>query len=530
MLLALALLLTAARTGDEWTALPVPSLCLPPRAAASPAPLWDARHVRLAGLPAEHDGASSGPRLPVETLAQMLVEDARAHGSRLELFRGTPALLARGDAAAISAARDRIAELERAAANLEIELDVRLAPTREKDAQSEHSQALAPGVARVTSGDEAFFGTRKSSAFVSGFSVEVAADSGVAQPLIGSALYGATLHLRAARVGGGKRVHLCGLLDIAELVEIARFDPETPDLGAVQEPSVRCAQAVFAGVVDSGGTLTVSIESSSLAQPDWTLTIQAATHPDEAPAERDARGWSLINCAFLASDPPSLAACRPGSGLEHRTESSERATLHPGLPPSAIAAALATSSDGTSPPGPPVHWSNQVLFVPSSDAALVQAARDLASGVESLRLATGRVEIRSGKLLHAELPVTEGFPARFVCGLERSFVTGYSAEIAPQTWISSPAVEIAFDGLCVDVNAGSASAACTAWSATSQPPLEMPRKDAQLGKLQILTRSLRSDGARIVRDEPLRMLLPLLPGPDGKATEGDALGIAYRSH
>jgi len=530
MLSALALLLTAARTSDAWTALPLPSLCLASRAASNPAPLWDARHVRLTGVPAEHEGASVGPRLPIETLAQMLVEDARAHGNRLELFRGTPALLARGDAAAISAARDRIAELERAAASLEIELDVRLAPTRKSDAKSERSQALAPGVARIASGDEAFFGTRKSSAFVSGFSVEVAADSGVAQPLIGAALYGATLHVRAARVAGGTRIHLCGVLDVAELVEIARFDPETPDLGAVQEPSVRSAQAVFAGVVDSGGTLDVSIESSGLAQPDWTLSIQAATHPDEASKERDARGWSLIDCAFLASDPPALVACRPGAGLEHHGESNERASLHPGLPPSAIAAALATSSDGTAPPGPPVHWSNQLLFVPSSDAVLVQAARELASGVESLRLATGRVAITSGKALRAELPVTEGFPARFVCGLERSFLTGYSAEIAPQTWISSPAIELAFDGVCVDVNAGAASAACTAWSAASQPPLEMPRKDAQLGKLQLLTRSLRTDSARIVRDEPPRTLLPLLSGPDGKLSEGDVLGIAYRSH
>jgi hypothetical protein len=57
----------------------------------------------------------------------------------------------------------------------------------------------------------------------------------------------------------------------------------------------------------------------------------------------------------------------------------------------------------------------------------------------------------------------------------------------------------------------------------------MPRKDAQLGKLQILTRSLRADGARMVRDEPMRTLLPLLAGPDGKPAEGDALGIAYHA-
>jgi hypothetical protein len=528
MLFALVLLLTVPPTGDEWTALPVPSLCLPARGGANPAPLWDARHVRLTAGSNERESAGSAPRLPIETLAQMLVEDARAHGARLELFRGTPALLARGDAAGIDAARARIGELERAAGNLEIELGVRLVPARDRNAKSADGNALAPGVARVASGDEAFFGARQSRGFVSGYSVEVAADSAVAQPVIGSALYGSTLHVRASRVEGGKRIHLSGVLDIAELVDISRFDPETPDLGVVQEPRIRCAQAIFSGVVESGGTLEVKIEASPLAQPDWDLTLQASTRPDDPPAEREARGWSLIDCAFLAADPPGLPPCRPGAGLEARADPSERGLLHPGLPPSAIAAALATESDGAGAAGQPMHWSAQALLVPNADPALVRAALDLARGVESLRLATGRVEIQSGKL-RAELPVTEGFPARFSAGVERSFLIGYTAEIAPQTWISSPQVDVVLDGVCVEIDASSTSASCWAWSATSQAPIDVPRKDAQLGKLQVLGRSLRFDTARLVRDEPMRKLLPMIPAPDGREGEADVFAIAYRA-
>jgi hypothetical protein len=525
MLLAFVLLLTSPIAGDEWTALPVPSLCQPARGGTNPAPLWDARHIRLSGGALEHDGANPLPRLSIETLAQMLLEDARAHGGRLEIFRGTPALLVRGDAAALAAARDRLADLERAAANMEIELGVRLSPTKERDAKN----AFAASSARIASGDEAFFGARQSRAFISGYSVEVAADSAVAQPVVGSALFGSTLHVRAARVDGGKRIHLSGVLDIAELVEVARFDPETPDLGAVQEPHVRCAQAVFSGVVESGGTLQLEMQSTALAQSDWSLSIQAATHPDDPPPEREGRGWTVIDCALLAADPPSMPACRPGAGLDHRSESSERGLLHPGLPPSAIAAALAAGSEGQGAAGQPMHWSTQALLVPNADPSLVRAARDLAGGVESLRLATGRVEIQSGKL-RAQLPVTEGFPARVWTGSERSYLTGYSAEIAPQTWISSPLVEDALDGVCVEIDPGSTSASCWIWSSASTTPVEAPRKDAQLGKLQLLSRSLRADSARIVRDEPLRVLLPNLAAPDGRASEGDAFGIAYHAH
>src|SRR5262249_45598288 len=156
-------------------------------------------------------------------------------------------ILARGDPAALELARQRIAELDRAAETLAIDLEVDLAGTSKSDAAG--AAAAAPEhwtqKRRVLSGDEAFFGERQATGFLMSFDVEVAADSGIASPVLGTASYGRTVHVRAARVDGGKRVRLEGLLDLSELASLDRFDPETPDLGVIQEPSLDFVQIAF---------------------------------------------------------------------------------------------------------------------------------------------------------------------------------------------------------------------------------------------------------------------------------------------
>jgi hypothetical protein len=552
MLTALALCLTAASAGapsgvaapasaapgaDEWVALSTPSLCSAARTGSHPAALADARHVRLSNVSSERDSSSSSPRLPVDTLVQMLTEESRARGLRLEFFRGTSGLLARGDANAIAAANERIAELDRARAIMDVELSVRVtagsaaatSDTHTGATSETHTGATATSAARVASGEEAFFGVRDSHAFISGYSVEVAADSGVAQPALGSASTGTTVHVRAARVEGGKRVHLSGVFDVAELAEVATFDPQNPDLGIVQEPTVKSAQACFAGVVESGGVLEVKIHSSALSQPDWTLAIQASTQLDEPPSDATALGWTVIDCAFLALEPMPLSPARPGSGLDHRLTFSDRAPSSSGMPPSAIAAALESASDAPSGMRQPIHWSNSLLFVPRADPAVARSALSLARGAEALRLSTGRVTIeRSG--LRVDLPVSAGFPARVFAGAERPYVVGYAAEVAPQTWVAAPTVELACDGLCVDIDASRTAAQCAFWIASSGAAADIQRKDAQLGRMQLLSRSLRADGAHIAADEPPRSFLSTLPTSGAARPPEDALSIAYRTH
>ncbi len=245
-----------ARAAQEWTLLETPSLCAAAPRAALPAPLLDASHLRVSVVEGEHEIAGGGAPLPNATFLQMLEDDERAHGTKLEIQHQTGAFLVRGDAAAIAAARALSAEIERGARAIDIDLQVEIASAAAPSPDVSKTQRFAR---RVRSGDTLFLGRRDAQSYVAGFEVQVATDSGNSDPIVGHALTGAGLHVRAARVDGGKRVFVWGLFDAAELAEIARFDPSTPDLGVVQEPRVETAQAAFSGVVESGGTLTVDL-------------------------------------------------------------------------------------------------------------------------------------------------------------------------------------------------------------------------------------------------------------------------------
>jgi hypothetical protein len=135
------------------------------------------------------------------------------------------------------------------------------------------------------------------------FDVEVAADSGIAAPVLGTAAHGRTLHLRASRIEGGRRIHLAGLLDLADLASLERFDPETPDLGTLQEPRIDFVQVAFAGVVDSGGTLEVEIAGAPLALPGWKLSIRPTTRVEDAGKRRRLRRDRPRVCERIDADP-----------------------------------------------------------------------------------------------------------------------------------------------------------------------------------------------------------------------------------
>ncbi len=83
-------------------------------------------------------------------------------------------------------------------------------------------------------------------------------------------------------------------------------------------------------------------------------------------------------------------------------------------------------------------------------------------------------------------------------------LVGYRVEIAPQTWMPAPDVQKTFDGLALDAQVFPGGTECSSWIAKSEPTTVVARKDAQLGKLQVLSRSLRTQHARISAGEPER--------------------------
>jgi hypothetical protein len=212
-LLPLALLqssLAQAPTAGGWTALPTPVLCQARLLSPVPAPLASGSHL-LQPADALERARSDAERVALDGDAP---EDPRGFRrerarSALEFFKSASSLLVRGEpAAARRRARARILELDRAAEALAIDLDVDLAGTA-GGAGSASPDRLAEK-RRVLSGDEVFFGERRTTGFVMGFNVEVAADSGIAAPVLGTATYGHNLHLRAVRVDGGRRIQIQG--------------------------------------------------------------------------------------------------------------------------------------------------------------------------------------------------------------------------------------------------------------------------------------------------------------------------------
>jgi hypothetical protein len=348
------------------------------------------------------------------------------------------------------------------------------------------------------------------------FDVEVAADSGIAAPVLGTAAHGRTLHLRAARIGGGARIHLEGLLDLADLASLERFDPESPDLGTLQEPRIDFVQVAFAGVVDSGGALEVEVAGVPLALPVWKLTVRATAHaapPNGAPgaAGVPAAGGAapesaldVIDLAFLASEATVLPNATPGAELDRQAFFVQPRRERIPIPPSAIAAALeGRSSDGAG--ARTLAWSDDLLILPRADAAGRAEALALIAAAEQARIATGRIEVRRGGL-SARFPACAGSPARLLCGRERTALVGYRAEIAPQTWMPAPAVERSFDGLCLAVEVESGGAECSTWIAESAGEAVVARQDAQLGRIQVLDRGLRSQRATVRSGEAERAL------------------------
>ncbi|MBI5363105.1 MAG: hypothetical protein HZA53_07980, partial [Planctomycetes bacterium] len=355
--------------------------------------------------------------------------------------------------------------------------------------------------------------------------VEVAAESGVAQPILGSAIAGQGVHVRAARVAGGARIWIQGLLDVAELGPVARFDPDTPDLGVVEQPSVASVQIAFSGVIENGGKLEVRFGGAKLANKDAKLVLGASTRPDAAGEQP---GWTVLDLAFLANEPRALVPATPGGRLARETSFAGHPTAPVSMPPSAFAASLeegrasgSLGSSGSRGARAPLYWTSDLLFLPRAETRLVQDARALVQTLENARLATARVEL-AHEGFTASFPVCEGLNARVLTGVERPYLSDYRSELAPQTWMPAPDPELAFDGLEVELLAFGGALSCTAWKSESNPPEEVARKDAQLGKLQLLRRTLWTDAARLTREDRGRALFAPAPAGPGPLTIGFA--------
>jgi hypothetical protein len=477
---------------EDWTPLPVPTLCRPALDAYLPPVLASGSHLELTRADTPAPNEVRGAPLAFATFLQVVEEDARAHGAKLEVQRFEGGALIRGEKPAIAAARAIGTSLEAAGRALEVDLVVVM-----KSGTGDKDGAPLRFERRVRSGDTTFFGTRETLSFVAGFSVQVAAESGQSEPTIGRAHHGRGLHLCASRVAGGERVLLQGFLDVAHVAEVAEFDPDTADLGVLQQPRIAWTQAEFAGTTDAGGTLTIAVKGAAGGAADCTIEIQARTQKDEVieAAAGDSGGFVVFDLAFASASGPGAGQRPHVIGGERAASSAESAIGS--LPPSAVAS-LVEAARGPAPRGgrPSLYWSDRLLLVPRADANAVSEARALVRGLEAARLAETRVECLLGPL-SASLPLCGGAHARFVSGVERPLLTAYRLEVAPQIWMPQPISEAVFDGACFEFRPGTGAVDVLLSSASSERVTDVPRENAQIGRLQTLDRRRVAGGGSV---------------------------------
>jgi hypothetical protein len=65
-----------------------------------------------------------------------------------------------------------------------------------------------------------------------------------------------------------------------------------------------------------------------------------------------------------------------------------------------------------------------------------------------------------------------------------------------------PEVATGFDGVCVWIGPRDDSASCAAWSVRSAAPRVLSREEARLGRMQSLSRELRSADCRLGLGDP----------------------------
>jgi hypothetical protein len=479
----------------EWVSLPLPTLCLPPPAVESLSRRVDAPHILLPVAKAQGEQPSLGSteltRLPIGILTRQLEEYARAAGGRLSLQPSGPELFAEGDAAGIAAARAWLADLEAQTAALAVELTVTLAHAAGEPGISER--------ARVMPGDWVSFGKRTLREFLGDFDVEVAQDSGAAEPALMHALEGITLELSARIFDSSRAIVIVGSLDTSRLESKEAFDPGTLDLGQLELPRLRVATLCFADVVADGGRLELSLELPGSEQP-LRLSVEArrglAAGKPEQGGGSDKRGWQLVDLSVLTTPAQSLPAAVFGATLDRQLERTPTRPRETHIEAGTIASWLTRDKSSlklfSSTSGSPSMFTDSLLFLPRADPEGIAQARSLLASLESTRLSGGRVRVQQ-QGLKAEFPVLASEPARLRHGLEFTQLYDYDIEIAGQTWMPDPKVAVCFDGLVLDFNGiASGSARLLALCSEGLEARTLPRKDAWMGALQAFQRSIRT--------------------------------------
>lgn len=489
-----------AAVSSEWTRVDAPALCLERPVEA---PWLPARHIETwwregaqaadAGEPVAH--------WPWDKQAQLLEARARAAGE-FEVVRLDGAILCRGDAAALQALAQARAEFEAQSAQLWIELEARL----EVDGKLVES---ASGKRRLLGGQVARLGALESTPFLAGFDIEIATDAGAARPRVGAVNHGTVLSLSAARLEGGRAVRIDAWLDAARLVGVDEFDAGNADVGRLELPRVQATQLATSAVVASGGELVAQITSPALGGAA-ILRVRATARPDEG----DAKGWTLVDAAAVSRAAQALPTLRAGApfdqdaGEEKQSPWPVRGNIAAGTLGASVgrreSGVLLSSKLGV----PAIEWSEHLLLVQPDKAQQLEGLRALVAAAAAAQRAQGRAKLEHPGL-SAEFPLVPGRPARAALLEERALPSELQLEIAQQSWLATPELEVLADGVVVDLRLEGGKLQARAWTAASEAARTLERDAAQLARLQLAQRRLAKQSLELADGEEGREVLRL---------------------
>ncbi|MEM9801696.1 MAG: hypothetical protein AAGA20_15325 [Planctomycetota bacterium] len=288
LLIAAALAIPAGPSANaqdrDWAILTLPAE-EEGAAAGTPVPLLDGRHVELVPRQRRLD-PTLGPLLPGRTAEDIVWRSLQGvEGGTATVEPLGDAVLVRGPAAARDQARGAIAALEADLAALHFDVRATLVATEGED-------PIAPvfdDVRRVRTGSIVAFGQRSRSSFVADFGVEVASEMAIADPMIGSAVTGETLHLWVSSrlsSGGVRELFVQGYLDLARLVRVDEFEPDVYELGTIEQPVVVGTQVLFGGRVTADEPLVVELDGLGGDRPTRRLAITAVPREGVGTAPR----------------------------------------------------------------------------------------------------------------------------------------------------------------------------------------------------------------------------------------------------
>jgi len=492
---------------QDWSAHQLPSLSIAPAHAQGPQILATGSHIALVRDPA------TGSRYQEAFLAPSLLNQlisGHFNRSNLSLVPGSNPLLVRATPKEHQELRAILSALEEASARLQIRLHVMILPglpesipidaTQAGDSSTPNPDPTFRGELR--SGDTIVFGLRTDRHFVGGYEIDVATDSGVADPHRSSALHGETVHLTCSRVQGGRAVHVEGLLDLARLESVTTFDPDTPDLGELEQPRISICQIAFSGIATADEPVRVVIRGSQTFG-DKTLFISASTLEDiQAPTT----GWAVRDLSFLASKGLPLTAPEPGLRPYSASKANFPPTHSPTTPGSVVGLLTERSSLGTETGR--IHSTERLLLIPVGAPAAISRTDELVEAMESPLLAEETCSVRFGET-SVELSTTYGRLARVLIGQEQPWLVDYQTEIAQSTWMPSPVSEVAFDGACIE-GRSSGGVFHARWWVASTPAVHIAdRGVASIGALQHVERTFAAGNERLVRGSSR-----VISGPD----------------